>query len=207
MTTAGRIPPLLPAAPSASTREAQVIMAVEDSAVQVRDVLQHDPASAADVSAAARDLEASTLSGAVALPAGAAPDTLRQAALAALQGGMMCGALDGLLMLAAGQVVSDASVTVPASLEGKRDLLVAGLVKVREVAQGEWRTMPTDDLQLLAGYGKHQNLQTGQESQALVGRPADEQATWLMATFKAGYAIGAADGAILARGENPDPTV
>lgn len=207
VTTAHRIAPLLPAAPAAGTREAQLITTVEDSALQVRDLLQHDATAAADVSQAAQALRQSVLSKAVTLAPEAAADAVRQASLAALQGGMMCGVLDGLVMLCASQTVADAPVPVPAQLEGKRDLMNAGLAAAREVAQKDWNGMAMDDLQLLAGYGKHQNLHTGDESQALVGRTANEQAEWLMATFKAGYAIGVADAVILARGENPDPTV
>lgn len=198
---------MLPAPPAAGSREAEVITAAEDTALQVRDLLQRDAAAAAEAGQASHEVARSVLAQAVSLPADASAEAVRQSSLAALQGGLLCGALDGLITLTAHQAVSAPSLSVPAALEAKRDLLLSGMAKAREVAQGDWAAMPTDDLQLLAGYGKHQNLHTGDESQALVGQPLAAQAEWLMATFKAGYAIGVADAAIMARGENPDPTV
>lgn len=212
-----RISQLVPPPPSDEAHEAQVMTGVEDAAIEARDLLRQSDTAAADVSALSRGLASDAVGRMVAPSAtapssgeaageGAATGTIsRAAALAAMQSGMLCGALDGLVMLTAHQALPKASLPVPAGLEGKRDLLVAGMEKAQEVAQGEWATMPTDDLQLLAGYGKHQNLHTGDEAQALAGHSSTEQTEWLMATFKAGYAIGMADAAIIARGENPDP--
>lgn len=197
---------MLPPAPAADAREAEVISQVEDAAVRVRDLLQRqDPAESANLAAVVAELKKGGITSAASMSVAATLEAARGASLASLQGGMLCGALDGLLMLCASIAVSDPACEVDASVRARCDLLLSGMDKAREVARDQWVGMPSDDLQLLAGYGKHQNLQTGDESRALVGKPPQEGAEWLMATFKAGYAIGLVDAAIMARGENPDP--
>ncbi len=124
----------------------------------------------------------------------------RQLSLQALSQGLLCGALDGAILYQAGQLEPLAENR--AGDEGK---LLRGLGQARQVADQSWRGMGADDLQLLSGYGKHQNQATEAEAeQAATRGSADEFRTFLLATFKAGYAVGLVDAAVVfVAGEAP----
>lgn len=128
--------------------------------------------------------------------AGAAPfpkEAARQVALQALAAGLLCGALDGVLMLEASRLVE------PTCAEPK---LQKSLEAAQAMARDNWARMSADELQLLSGYGKHQNRATVEEAEAMAGQP--EGQTFLLATFKAGYALGLVDAVLVSRtGEVP----
>lgn len=127
----------------------------------------------------------------------------RATAIAALRAGLLCGALDGLIVQLADRLPADPRLEASApELQQKLDLLTSALDRSRAVANTEWRTMEREDLELLCAFGKHENLQTAEEAEALVSQedlPVLEYQTWLLATFKAGYAIGLLDATLAAR--------
>lgn len=57
-----------------------------------------------------------------------------------------------------------------------------------ETAAAEWQNLATEDLELLAEYGQHQNLSTLEEAAQLFKQPAFQE--FLLGTFKGGFAIG-----------------
>ncbi len=139
-----------------------------------------------------------------------------QLAIEALASGLTAGGLDGLIGLTAGQTTRLAAAAAAEKLRNQQsahgdDLgkLAAQIDKTQAVARDSWSTMSDDDLQLLAGYGKHQNLQTGSEAApfAEAGQSAEAFQQFLLATFKAGYALGVIDAVIVARGQQPDPVM
>jgi hypothetical protein len=132
----------------------------------------------------------------------------RQSALRALAAGALCGALDGMLIYAAELGIADpAHDDVPKDLEENVGKLTSGLARARAVASKDWKATDADSLQLLAGYGKQSNLQTAEEAAALAEKATlVEFQTFLLATFKAGYAVGLADSAIICvHRQSPDP--
>jgi len=127
----------------------------------------------------------------------------RATAIAALRAGLLCGALDGLIVHLADRLPADPVLEAATpELEPKLDLLTKALDRSRGVANTEWRTMEREDLELLSAFGKHENLQTADEAEALVSQenlPLLDYQSWLLATFKAGYAIGLLDATLAAR--------
>lgn len=121
-----------------------------------------------------------------------------QLTLTALSQGLLCGALDGAILYQAGQMAP-----LP-SAQGDAGKLLKGLEQARQVADQSWRQMGADDLQLLSGYGKHENRNTLQEGEQAAGGTPEEFQTFLLATFKAGYAVGMVDAAVVfVAGETP----
>lgn len=126
-----------------------------------------------------------------------APEAARRVALQALAAGLLCGSLDGVLLMETSRVL-DVSCPGP----GDAQKLQKNLEASHAVARDSWAQMGADDLQLLSGYGKHQNLGTAEEAVPLAGTP--EGPTFLLATFKAGYALGLIDATLVSRtGEAP----
>ncbi|GMU55334.1 MAG: hypothetical protein AMXMBFR33_44800 [Candidatus Xenobia bacterium] len=126
-------------------------------------------------------------------------ESARQLGLQALSQGLLCGALDGAILYQAGQLEPLAE-----NRTGDEGKLLRSLSQAREVADQSWRGMGADDLQLLSGYGKHQNQATEAEAEQAAQGSADEFRTFLLATFKAGYAVGLVDAAVVfVAGETP----
>lgn len=122
----------------------------------------------------------------------------QQLTLTALSQGLLCGALDGAILYQAGQLP-----TLPTST-GDEEKLFKSLGAAREVANESWRGMTADDLQLLSGFGKHENRNTLEEGQAAAQGSPEEFRTFLLGTFKAGYAVGLVDSAVVfVAGETP----
>jgi len=128
------------------------------------------------------------------------------AAIHALHAGLLCGALDGVITMVAGQTLQDPPMSASApGLQPKVDLLVGEMARGREVAGAQWRGMEADDLHLLSGYGKHENRNTAEEAAAAAegASPLDWQ-TFLLASFKAGYAVGLVDATLVSvHGQKP----
>lgn len=137
------------------------------------------------------------------------PDTQRAQSLtlASLQQGMLAGALDGANLYRHHRLAPqpDFSSEDP-QLKKFGTTLKENLDRVLLVAQTSWGNSHVDDLQLLSGYGKHQNLQTLEECAELLRGPSQltDLQNFLMATFKGGYAMGMADAAVMfVGGERP----
>lgn len=144
------------------------------------------------------DLSEHTLQGALAPMPADWKESARQLTLTALSQGLLCGALDGALLYQTGKL----EPLGPRG--GPEGLLLENLGRAREVADQSWRSMGADDLQLLSGYGKHQNLSSLEEGEQASRGSQDEFHTFLLATFKAGYALGMVDSAVVfVAGERP----
>lgn len=137
-----------------------------------------------------------------------APGETRAFTIKALRAGMMSGALDGASLYQTHRITPqpDFASDQP-HLQSLARTLKNNLEQVLLVAQTNWGNSHVDDLQLLSGYGKHQNLQTLEEGEELVnqgGFQASDLQAFLMATFKGGYAMGVADAAVMfVGGERP----
>jgi len=79
-------------------------------------------------------------------------------------------------------------------LAGSWQTLWSNLNDARRVAHSSWRKMEREDLHLLWEYGRHQNLDTLEQAVRFQERPDHEFQVFLLATFKAGYAIAMAQG-------------
>lgn len=114
------------------------------------------------------------------------PEWIRLYSLESLAAGLLCGALDGLFLY-----------------QLKEPPIASESLKLRqalEVADGQWRELDADALQLQAGYGKHLNRATDEENVEFLSRPGagDEQAQRAMGeTFRTGYSLGLIDAAIV----------
>ena len=121
-------------------------------------------------------------------------DWIRRYSLESLAAGLLCGALDGLFLYRL-----DEPPLPSESLKLRQAL---------EVADGEWRLLDVDALQLQAGYGKHLNRATEEENVEFLRRPGsgDAQAQRAMAeTFRTGYSLGLIDAAIVSlHGQAPE---
>ena len=136
------------------------------------------------------------------------PQNAREATLAAMTSGMFSGALDGTLLYAHRLVsVQPAVLSLKEGLEKPSRLLWENLSRVIDVGQSSWGEAHIDDLQLLAGFGKHENLNSLEEGEAVEAQSrADrlEFQTFLLASFKGGYAMGVVDAAVVhVGGERP----
>lgn len=158
--------------------------------------LREEPGKAEDLatlSSAARGEFVKEVSALPAFPAEAA----RRVTLQALAAGLLCGGLDGVLLM-------ETSRALGAACEGTGNVakLATSLEAAQAMARDNWAGMSADELQLLSGYGKHQNRATAEEGEALAG--SAEGPTFLLATFKAGYALGLVDAVLVSRtGEVP----
>ena len=128
-------------------------------------------------------------------------DWVRLYSLEALAAGLLCGALDGLRLY---QGHPPDPFESPVEFQQLGQLLLQAL----EVADGEWRELHVDDLQLQAGYGKHLNRATEEENVEYLARPGSGDAEARRAlgeTFRTGYSLGLIDAAIVSlHGEPPD---
>jgi hypothetical protein len=81
------------------------------------------------------------------------------------------------------------------------------LDRVLETGDSQWRQAHIDDLQLLSGYGKHENRHSLEEGEALQAQSAGQDSAFpafLLASFKGGYAMGVVDAAVMfVGGERP----
>ena len=119
----------------------------------------------------------------------------RRHGLEALDQGMTSGSLDGLVLFRGAQRPDFGG---PA--EGPLEQLRAGLEKAIGIADEHWRHQHVDDLQMLSVYGKHQNQQTEDEAEEAARGALEDWQVFLLATFKAGYAIGLIDSVIVCVG-------
>jgi hypothetical protein len=132
----------------------------------------------------------------------------REAARDAMLAGLACGVSDGLLHLACHRDIVDEFPSVGDELlVDKLVLLRNGFVKARHVARTNWCEAEGDDLHLLCAMGRLENRRTEDEADELLSRPGvcrEDWTEWLLATFKAGYAVGMIDAAVVVvTGEAP----
>lgn len=164
--------------------------------------VREEPSSAEDLAQLSADARRGFVAEVVGLTAFSAEDS-RRSALQALAAGLLCGALDGVILLETGRMpLAGPSEGPPALPLPSFD---RNLEQAVEVARDNWALMSADELQLLSGYGKHQNGATAEEAEAVAARgDLAEGQTFLLATFKAGYALGLIDSVIVCRtGEVP----
>ncbi len=136
------------------------------------------------------------------------PQGAREHTLAALTGGMFSGALDGALMFSAGERIKQpATESRHPYLTKPSRLLWENLERVLETAHSNWRQAHVDDLQLLSGYGRHENRHSLEEGEALERQTRGDRSqfqAFLLASFKGGYAMGVVDAAVMfVGGERP----
>lgn len=117
--------------------------------------------------------------------------------LEALGLGMVMGACDGFLLF------QEDTLPAPAELQFQdkelhrlAQVLAKNLSEICLVAQKDWKSTHPDDLHLLCGYGKQQNLKSLEEG----GQLATHSETslrgfqkFLLASVKGGYAMGVAE--------------
>lgn len=137
------------------------------------------------------------------------PESAREFTLAALSGGIFSGALDGTLLFAhQHRVAQPQQPSLLSALEKPSRLLWENLHRVLEVAESNWSQAHIDDLQLLSGYGKHENRLSLEEGEEMEQRTRGDRLAFqqfLMASFKGGYAMGTVDAAVMfVGGERPD---
>jgi hypothetical protein len=136
------------------------------------------------------------------------PQAARDYTLAAMTGGMFSGALDGTLLFSQGQRASQPGLKSAHAFLGKPSrLLWENLDRVLAVAQDSWAAAHVDDLQLLSGYGKHENRDSLEEGEGLERQTRGDRSqfqAFLLASFKGGYAMGVVDAAVIfVGGERP----
>jgi hypothetical protein len=132
----------------------------------------------------------------------------REFTLAALTGGMFSGALDGTLLFREKERVVQPKLESSLSyLRKPTGLLWGNLAQVLEVGHSSWGQAHVDDLQLLSGYGKHENRNSLEEGEALERQTRGDRSqfqAFLLASFKGGYAMGVVDAAVMfVGGERP----
>lgn len=128
--------------------------------------------------------------------------------LASLTGGMFAGALDGTLLFSHDERVKQPPTeSTHAYLSGPSRLLWQNLDRILDVGAANWRQAHVDDLQLLSGYGKHENRHSIEEGEALERQTRGDRSqfhAFLLASFKGGYAMGVVDAAVMfVGGERP----
>lgn len=121
--------------------------------------------------------------------------------LEALGLGMVLGACDGVLLF------QETTLPAPAqfALEGKElnrlaQVLAKNMSEIALVAQTNWKKAHPDDLHLLSGYGKEQNLKSLEEGGQLATDSKTELLDFqkfLLASVKGGYAMGMAEAAVV----------
>jgi hypothetical protein len=132
----------------------------------------------------------------------------RELTLAALAGGMFAGALDGTTLFLCGQRVEQPALNgLLPHLARPTQLLWENLARILETAQSNWSCAHVDDLQLLSGYGKHENRLSLEEGEQMEAKSRDDLPkfqAFLLAGFKGGYAMGVVDAAVMfVGGERP----
>lgn len=118
--------------------------------------------------------------------------------LAVYHQGVQAGAFSGVLLLGHG-VTPDLSLPETHPQPDLLSLLFGNLNNICTVADGPWRSTHLDDLYLLCEYGKHQNLGTLEEGNALLDLAPEDGLKFLAATFKSGFAVGIAQAAVTLR--------
>jgi hypothetical protein len=136
------------------------------------------------------------------------PKKAREFTLAALAGGMFAGALDGTLLYSHSERTEQPALRSSlAYLQRSSGVLWENLSRVLEVGESSWRHAHVDDLQLLSGYGKHENRHSMDEGEELEAQTRDDRSqfqAFLLASFKGGYAMGVVDSAVMfVGGERP----
>lgn len=125
----------------------------------------------------------------------------RQATLSAMTGGMFAGALDGVLLYGHQVLTPEPPIQSEAGkLARSWGTLWENLSQVLEVGQSSWGQAHVDDLQLLSGYGKHENRHSLSEGEAMEVETRGDRLgfqTFLLASFKGGYAMGVIDAAVM----------
>lgn len=128
--------------------------------------------------------------------------------LAAMTGGMFAGALDGTLLFQSGTRLPQPALRSahPGLLKPVR-LLGENLERVLDLGQTSWGDAHVDDLQLLSGYGKHENRLSLEDAEQMEAQTRGDRAqfqTFLLASFKGAYAMGMIDAAVMfVGGERP----
>ena len=124
--------------------------------------------------------------------------------LEALALGMIVGVCDGTLIYL-GQKRREPSKLhfKDTKLQSNARTLTKNLNQILKTADEQWRKSHPDDLHLLCGYGKQENLNSLQEGSKVAGDCKEDlypYRKFLLATFKGGYAMGAIQAAVAARG-------
>ena len=112
--------------------------------------------------------------------------------------GAVRGAGDGTLLYLHQSPVPQPAINLEIeTLRSSERLLQDNLEKIVGVAETNWRKAHPDDLHLLIGYGKQENSRSPEEGGRLISQGAghDEFRTFLLASFKGGYAVGIAHAA------------
>lgn len=184
---------------------------VLDLYTQVADLLENlavTLASAEELRRDSLDLKHKLLPTVDGLALRLAAQEARDLTLAALTGGMFSGALDGTLLFSHGQRVSQPQLEsgLPYLAQPSR-ILWDNLDRVLETGDSNWRQGHVDDLQLLSGYGKHENRNSLEEGEAMEAQTRGDRSqfqAFLLASFKGGYAMGVVDAAVVfVGGERP----
>lgn len=119
--------------------------------------------------------------------------------------GMVCGAGDGMLdFFHHAQRKSEVLALSDKRLENDAKILTHNLGQIRTTAKENWSKAHPDDLHLLCGYGKQENLGSLQEGAKLAEECDDDlypYRKFLLATFKGGYAIGMIQAAVVVLAE------
>jgi hypothetical protein len=114
-------------------------------------------------------------------------------ALKALQFGMVSGISDGLRLSGSEPWLETPEVPEGAPVASSWPTLWSNLDDARSVAHSNWKAMEKDDLHLLWEYGRHQNLDTLTVASRYADKADPEPfQVFLLATFKAGYAVAIA---------------
>lgn len=184
---------------------------VADLYLEIEDLLENlhaTPASARELREDARSLKGRLLDMVDSLALELSPQEAREHTLAALAGGMFSGVLDGALMFSLGErAMQPGTESRHAYLVKSSRLLWQNLERVLETGHSNWREAHVDDLQLLSGYGRHENRHSLEEGEALERQTRGDRSqfqAFLLASFKGAYAMGVVDAAVMfVGGERP----
>lgn len=129
------------------------------------------------------------------------PTKARQQTMTALSQGIFTGALDGTLTYQHQHHVKHPALKYfKPEIKKPLELLWANLDSVLEVARSSWYVATIDDLQLLSGYGKYENrrsLKEGEELEVTTRSYRLPFLVFILGCFKAGYAMGVIDSAVM----------
>lgn len=162
------------------------------------DLARHWDPSSADRSRRTKQEQLSAVRALEELPRATAEAS--RLSLEALSRGMRCGAWDGGVLFRTGELPEPLESGDGSQLAHQVGLLQKSLERTCAIALENWSLMAREDLELLSDYGKQQNLATGREGSDLVDRSGTslpDFQTFLLATFKAGYAIGMVDAVLV----------
>lgn len=184
---------------------------VADLYLEIEELLENlhaRPASSAELRNDALSLKGRLMEMVDSLAMELSPQDAREHTLAALTGGMFSGVLDGALMFSQGErPVQPDTESKHAYLVKSSRLLWQNLERVLETGDASWREAHIDDLQLLSGYGRHENRHSLDEGEALERQTRGDRSqfqAFLLASFKGGYAMGVVDAAVMfVGGERP----